>query len=38
MVTAASVHARLLTLTGLTATCIAHNVHSKVSAEAVPLL
>jgi len=37
-VTAASAHGRLLTLAGLTATCIAHNVHSKVSAEAVPLL
>jgi len=37
-VTAASAHGRVLTLAGLTATCIAHNVHSKVSAEAVPLL
>ncbi len=37
-VTAASAPARLLTLAGLTATCIAHDVHSKVSAEAVPLL
>ncbi len=32
--TVASVHARLLTLAGLTATCIAHSVHSKISAEA----
>jgi len=37
-VTAASAQARLLTLAGLTATCIAHSIHSKVSAEAVPLL
>ncbi len=36
-VTAASAPA-LLTLAGLTATCIAHDVHYKVSAEAVPLL
>ena len=28
--------ARLLTLADLTATCMAHSVHSKVSAEAVP--
>jgi len=37
-VTAASAQARLLTLAGLTAICIAHSIHSKVSAEAVPLL
>jgi len=37
-VTAASAQARLLTLAGLTAICIAHSVHSKVSAEAVLLL
>jgi len=37
-VTAASEQARLLTLAGLTAICIAHSIHSKVSAEAVPLL
>ena len=38
MVTAASAHARLLTLAGLTAICIAQSIHSKLSAEAVPLL
>ena len=37
-ITAASVQARLPTLAGLTATCIAHSVLSKVSAEALPLL
>jgi len=37
-VTAGSAHARLLTLAGLTATCIAHSVHSKASAQAVLLL
>jgi len=37
-VTAVSAQARLLTLAGLTAICIAHSIHSKVSAEAVPLL
>ena len=37
-VTAAGAQARLPTLAGLTATYIAHSVHSKVSAEALPLL
>jgi len=37
-VTAASAQARLLTLAGLTAICIAHSIHSKVSADAMPLL
>ena len=37
-VTAASAQARLLTLAGFTAICIAHSVYSKDSAEAVPLL
>jgi len=37
-VTAASAQARLLTLAGLTATCIAHSIQFKVSAEALPLL
>jgi len=37
-VTAAGAQARLLTLAGLTAICIAHSIHFKVSAEAVPLL
>jgi len=37
-VTAAGAQARLLTLAGLTAICIAHGIHSKVSVEAVPLL
>jgi len=37
-VTAASAHARLLTLAGLTAICIGHSIHSKISAEAVPVL
>ncbi len=33
-VTAAGAQARVLTLAGLTAICIAHSIHSKVSAEA----
>jgi len=37
-VTAAGAQARLLTLADLTAICIANSIHSKVSAEAVPLL
>jgi len=37
-VTAAGAQARLLTPAGLTAICIAHSIHSKDSAEAVPLL
>jgi len=32
-VTAAGAQARLLTLAGLTSICIAHSIHSKVSAE-----
>ena len=36
--TAASARARLLTLAGLTAICIAHSIHSKLSAGAMPLL
>ena len=36
-VTAAGVQARLPTLAGLTATCISHSVHPKVSAEALPI-
>jgi len=35
-VIAAGAQARLLTMAGLTAICIAHSIHSKVSA--VPLL
>ena len=37
-VAAVGAQARLLTLADLTATYIAHSIHSKVSAEAVPLL
>jgi len=37
-VAAAGAQAGLLTLAGLTAICLAHSMHSKVSAEAVPLL
>jgi len=37
-VTAASAQARLLTLAGLAAVCIDAVLHSKVSAEAMPLL
>ena len=37
-VTAASAHARLLTVAGLTAICNEHSIHSKLSAEAVALL
>ena len=37
-VTAASVQARLPTLAGLIATCIAHSVHCMVFAEAMPLM
>ena len=36
--TAASAHAHLLTLIGLTAVCLAHSIHSKLPAEAMPLL
>ena len=37
-VTAVGARARLLTLADLTATYIAHSIHSEVSAEAGPLL
>ncbi len=37
-VTAASAQARLLTLAGNTTIRIAHSIHTKISAEAVPLL